>query len=79
MLYIVPYSCLLSHSLTVDSLLTYVRKTLGIQHIRTQLYSIPLSNVFLLFQEVPNISVTVTDSRSVLYAAAKPYKVANAK
>ncbi len=47
------------------SLLTSVQKPLGIHHIRTKLYSIPLSKLSLLFQDAKNTSVT--DSRSVLY------------
>lgn len=53
------------HTVTIDSLLTSVHKPLGIHHIRTKLYSIPLSKLSLLFQDAKNTSVT--DSRSVLY------------
>ena len=53
------------HTVTIDSLLSSVQKPLGIHHIRTKLYSIPLSKLSLLFQDAQNTSVT--DSRSVLY------------
>ena len=53
------------HDVTINDLLPFVQKPLGIHHIRTKLFSLPLSKLHSIYKDC--LDKTVTDSNTPLY------------
>ena len=59
------YTSPLVHDVSINGLLPFLQKPLGLHHIRTKLYSVPLKTLHSLYKEC--LQSSVTDPSSTLY------------